>query len=346
MEKALVSLLNSLVKTYEVTLVLEEKKGMLLKELDKDIKVEEYTLSTSTNVVFRKIQNFIKRFFWTLNFKNKYDFSCNYATYSIIGSRLAQVASKNSTYYVHSDYYSVYNKNSELIDGFFRPHKIDDFENIVFVSNEAKNNLLSIYGGLEKKFNVINNLIEVDKIKKLASFEVEEKIFSEDKINLLFVGRLDNGSKNLDLLIESFKEASLKKNSLQLIIVGDGPYKDKVRSKIEEYHLDERVTLVGEKSNPYPYMLRCDAIVLTSNYEGFPVTYTEALVLSKKVITTVPVSDGVIDVRNYFEVVPKDVQAISEAMRKVKKKENKYDIDLEQANDYNLTKFKSLIEKK
>ena len=40
MEKALVSLLNSLCDNYQVTLVLEEKKGSLLKKLKKNILVK------------------------------------------------------------------------------------------------------------------------------------------------------------------------------------------------------------------------------------------------------------------------------------------------------------------
>ena len=55
MEKSLVILLNSLTKYYDITLVLEQKKGLLLNDLNSLIKVKEYKLSTSKNIVFRKI---------------------------------------------------------------------------------------------------------------------------------------------------------------------------------------------------------------------------------------------------------------------------------------------------
>ncbi|MCI9234013.1 MAG: glycosyltransferase, partial [Bacilli bacterium] len=118
MEKALLLLLNQLVKDYQVKLVLEENEGILLKQLSQEIELEEYKLSTSSNVMIRKMKNFIKRFFWQIRNYHKYDFSCNYATYSIIGSKLAQIASKNSSLYIHSNYYDVYHHNKKEIDFF------------------------------------------------------------------------------------------------------------------------------------------------------------------------------------------------------------------------------------
>ena len=54
------------------------------------------------------------------------------------------------------------------------------------------------------------------------------------------------------------------------------------------------------KLNPYPYMKLADYIILTSDYEGFPLIYTEAIVLNKKIITTIDVSDDEISIPNRF----------------------------------------------
>ncbi len=61
MEKALVNLLNELIKDYDVTLVLESKEGVLLKDLNESINLEEYKISTSKNTLFRNINNGLKR---------------------------------------------------------------------------------------------------------------------------------------------------------------------------------------------------------------------------------------------------------------------------------------------
>ena len=54
MEKALTILLNELSKVYNVTLVLEEKKGILLGKLNSNIEVKEYTLDNNKNIINTK----------------------------------------------------------------------------------------------------------------------------------------------------------------------------------------------------------------------------------------------------------------------------------------------------
>ena len=74
-------------------------------------------------------------------------------------------------------------------------------------------------------------------------------------------------------------------------------------------------------------MLQADYIILTSDYEGFPVTYLEAIVLEKRIITTIDVSDDKINMgKDYAEIVSKDedimvkeVKTILEKPRKIKK---------------------------
>ena len=58
----------------------------------------------------------------------------------------------------------------------------------------------------------------------------------------------------------------------------------------------KRVKFLGQKANPYPYMKEADAVVITSDYEGFPVTYLEAIILQKPLFTTIDVSDDEINI--------------------------------------------------
>ena len=91
LEKSLLNLLNGLdFDRYRVTLVLEEKRGAFLEQLDRRVRVEEYRLSVCPFVPLRKLINFTRRRLWTRKNRGKYDFSCSYCTYSVIGSRLSQ----------------------------------------------------------------------------------------------------------------------------------------------------------------------------------------------------------------------------------------------------------------
>lgn len=344
MEKALVILLNNLIKDYEITLVLEEKKGCLLNDLDEKIIVKEYKLSNLKFGLFRKMVNFLKRFFWKIKNYHKYDFSCNYATYSIIGSRLAQIAAQNSALYVHSDYHNVYKQDEELIKKFFEPHYLEKFQNIIFVSNESCNNFLKVYKKYKNNVRVINNLIDYENILEFAKEKVELKMFKKENYNLLFVGRLDNTSKNFELLIESFNKICQLRKNVHLFILGEGAYLDNIKKMINAHSLKGKVTFLGQHKNPYPYMKKCDGIVMTSRYEGFPVVYTEALVLNKKVFTTIAVSDNYIDVRDYFTILPIDKNEIADIIIKEEKKHVDYNIDYVSYNKNNLQNLMLIIE--
>lgn len=345
MEKALIILLNNLQKTYDVTLVLEEKKGILLNKLNNKINVQEYKVCKSTNILYRKFKNLTKRLIWSIKNANKYDFSCNYATYSIIGSKLAHIASKNSAFYIHSDYYNVFAKDMNKIKNFFSYHDLEKFQKMIFVSNESQMNFLKVYPEYKDKCEVINNLIDYENILKLSKQKISINLKTSDK-NFAFIGRLDNDSKNLKLLINSFKIAIAKNSRIKLFIIGNGMYKETIKQLINDNQLNNNITLVNETKNPYPYLKQVDALILTSNYEGFPVVYLEALVLNKPILSTIMTSDESIDIRDYGIHIKPNENDVAKKIVTFEKKQNKNNLDFAKLNEIKLNKIKEIIEVK
>lgn len=314
-EKALINLLNNIdYSKYEVTLVLEKKEGLFLKDLNKNVIVKELKVSSSKIIPIRKLINFSRKLIFKLKNKNKYDFSCCYATYSYSGNKLVLIGSSNSSLYVHSNYEGLYTK--EEFKEFFDTRNIDKFKNIIFVSNEAKDYFEKVYPNLKNKLVVINNFIDIDNVRILS----EEKIsIKKNNKTLVFVGRLDDSSKKLGRAINLIKNIP----ELELWLVGDGPDRDKYESLVNKYNLNDRVIFLGRKANPYPYIKNADYLILTSDYEGFPVTYLEALVLKTEIITTIPVSDDKIDIKDYAYIVSKDEDKMVKEVKAVLNKSNK-----------------------
>ena len=118
----------------------------------------------------------------------------------------------------------------------------------------------------------------------------------------MIVGRLDDSSKKIGRAINLIKNIP----ELELWLIGDGPDRKKYEELVEKYNLKSRVKFLGRKANPYPYIKIADYTILTSDYEGFPVTYLESVILNKSIITTIPVSDDKIDIRDYAYIVSKD----------------------------------------
>lgn len=354
MEKALVELLNELEQRgYDITLVLEHKRGELLGQLGAGIRVQEYRVSSNRFVPYRKAVNLLHRIMWRLQHGGKYDFSCAYATYSVIGSRLALAASQHSSLYVHSNYYDLCRGDKEAIRLFFDELSIHRFRHIVFVSEEGRKSLIPIYSFLRQRGRVINNLMDADRVERLSHCNINLEYEQEDGHRFLFVGRLENESKCLTRLIRSFALACRKEEGIRLYIIGDGKDRGMCERAIHENGMDDRIRMLGKKENPYPYMRAADCVLLTSDYEGYPVIYNECLILQKPLITTVPVSDGQIDISDYALITDKSEQAVSEAilyatsnMEEMRERARKNAVDFRLINEKRIHQIEDLIEER
>ncbi|MCI6899958.1 MAG: O-antigen ligase family protein [Tenericutes bacterium] len=339
-ETAIINLLNNIDhKKYNVTLVMEEKTGVLLKNVNKNVKVQELKVSNNKNIIIRKGINFIRKLNFSILNYHKFDFSCCYATYSLSANKIALTASKNNSIYVHSNYRYIYKDKTEF-KNFFNCRNISSFRRIIFVANEAEKDFIKIYPELKNKCLVLNNFIDPDKILKLSTEKISETHPKNKKL-FVFIGRLDDSSKKVSRAINLLKSLS----DVNLLIVGDGPDRKMYEDLVTKNDLSKRVTFVGQKTNPYPYIKLADYIILTSDYEGFPVTYLEAITLHKRILTTIDVSDESINIgKDYATIISmdekemlKDVQKELSSPRKIK------DIDIKKIQEERLEKLENIF---
>lgn len=302
-ETALVSLINYLAQKYDITLVLEKKQGIFLNQIDKSIKIVEYTPSYSKFKLISKSINFYKRLKFKKTYENKFDFACSYATYCKMASFVARTASTNNALWVHNNYYYFFNRNDYKYKHFFNSINAHKFKNVLFVSEEAKQQYIDRYGIINENAVTCNNLIDYKKIIRLADEEISLK--KEDNlVTFINVARHDEHQKRITRLIESanlLKQDNLK---FRVLLVGAGNDTEGYKKLVEQNNLSENVIFVGKQANPYPYFKISDCVILTSDYEGYPVTYIEARVLNKPIITT-DVSDSKMDIENKFGIVTK-----------------------------------------
>ena len=204
-EKALVILVNTLQeKGYDITLVLEKKQGIFLNEINPQIKIIEYTPSNSQNTIKRKLTNLFKRIKFTLKYKNKFDFSACFATYSLPASFVARIASKNCYLWGHADYLTLFDNNEEQMKEFFIERNYDKFRKVIFVSEEGKQSFIKAFSEMKEKTMVCNNLIDAKKIikmseQKLTDEELKKIRNNEDSKTTIFinVGRHEERQKKL-----------------------------------------------------------------------------------------------------------------------------------------------------
>lgn len=341
-EKALVTLVNKLDEEgHKVTLVLEKKQGVFLKELSSNINVIEYRPSESKNIIIRKISNLLKRIKFSIKYKNKFDFSACFATYSIPASVISRIASKNTALWGHADYLTLFNKDKEKFKEFFNKRKYNKFKHIVFVSEEGKDSFTKIFPEMKEKTIVCNNLINYTKIKELANEKIEIKK-DPNCVTFLNVGRHDEKQKRLTRLIEASNKLKKDGFDFRVLLVGDGPDNTKYKELVNKYELENKIMFLGSKENPYPYFKIANCIILTSEYEGYPVVFLESFILNKPLITT-KVSDYKQVEDGFGYVTEKDINDIYEKMKLFI--QNGYDINKKfKPEEYNNEIMKKLEE--
>lgn len=341
-EKSLINLLKQIdYKQYKVDLMLESKSGELLEQVPKNINVIEYKVHNLKNKPLQKILNYINQLKWTIKNKNKYDTSICYATYSYPANKIALISSKNNILFVHSDYTQLYNEQE--LKTFFDTRNINKFNKIIFVSNESKENLLKYYPNIVNKSQVINNIIDIKEIKE-KSKEYKAN-FNKENINLIFVGRLEEESKNILFMLEQINILKNKYQNIKLYIIGDGKDKPIYTKYIKENKLEKYIELLGQTKNPYPYIKDCDYLLLTSYYEGYPVVFNESIVLKKDVISTIKRSDEYTQIGNNFGFLITKENYTAEIGNILKNKlHNNNKIDIEKINKKRIEEINKILQ--
>ncbi len=131
----------------------------------------------------------------------------------------------------------------------------------------------------------------------------------------LAVGRL-SVQKDFQTLIKAF--AILRKQTLaRLLILGEGTLRGDLESMICSLDIADDISMPGFVENPYPYMHRASAFVLSSCWEGLPTVLIEAMACGCPVIST-DCPNGpkeILDSGKYGSLVPVgDPIALSQAM--------------------------------
>ena len=340
-ETALVTLLKNISEKYDITLCLEKKQGLFLSEVPESVKIIEYKASNNKITLIRKISNYIKQQKFKIKYKNKFDFSANYATYSYPCSFVARTASENCALWVHNDYMNFFDNDKIKYKEFFEKLKVREYKKIVFVSENDQNVFVEELPEFKEKTIFCNNLINYNQIINKANEEVQDFDKKEKVITFINLGRHDEKQKKLSRIINATKKLNNEGYKFRVIFVGQGQDTLKYQEQAEGV---ENIQFLGAKKNPYPYLKNSDCLIMSSDFEGYPVVFIESLILNKPIITT-DVSDSKKDIDGKFGLV---VEKSEEGLYKGMKEFLDNPIKIQEFNPDNfnqeiLNKLKSII---
>lgn len=275
-ERALVNILNILVKHYEVDLVLLKAQGILMDNIPKSVNVIEIRKNIFNYALFRYIPYFRKRKIVKIT-KTKYDMAIAFMEGRAATWLIDMKSDCKKIAWIHNDVnkFDIGISEKEIKNTYSKVDKI------VVVSKQSRDSFIEKYNIDEEKVEVIYNLIDEENIIKKSKLEKIKK----DKFTFINVAKMRH-QKRHDRLIEA---ASILKNEgydFNLWLIGNGPLENEIKNKVKELNMEDCITLYGLKENPFPYIKASDYFVMSSDHEGYPLSLLESLILKTPVIST------------------------------------------------------------
>lgn len=140
---------------------------------------------------------------------------------------------------------------------------------VVLLSNNDKDEFLS--NGVYLRDKILCG------IPNPNTFSIDDVYNIKDKEKtILYVGRFDQFQKNLLCLIKIWECLFLEYPDWRLVLVGDGPDKERVLKYIKRHQI-KNVFIEGVQREVDKYYRKASFICLTSFYEGWGMTLTEGM---------------------------------------------------------------------
>lgn len=240
-------------------------------------------------------------------------------------------------------------KNHKRLISVFRNYT--NFDVIAGVSKDIleqnKKNLAS-YANENSKFLVMTNTININKLLQLAKVPLSASCpslppsFSDKGLfKFVHIARL-SPEKNQFRLLDAFAQVIDEGIKAVLIILGDGPLLDQLKRHAAKRQISNWVMFLGHIDNPYPTLQASDCFVLSSDYEGQPMTLLEALTLGVPCVATdIPGNRSVI-AGGYGVLCAPTVNGLANAMIDATK--NKIESKKFEAENYNKSTMDNFYE--
>jgi glycosyltransferase involved in cell wall biosynthesis len=219
--------------------------------------------------------------------------------------------------HVHSTYYH-YSKRNLLIERF-----LSYFTDRIICVSQAVEKFVTVKERIRKeKTCLIYNAVESP--DHLLNDHQRKKMraslgFDAEAIVIAVVASL-TANKGHGILLTAFKEVSRSYPSISLLIVGDGPLREKLETEVKQQKMDRVIVFMGIRNDVLKLLQVSDILVLPSIIrEGLSLALIEAMSVSLPVIGTAVggIPEVIEDGENGFLVSPGSSEQLAVALKKL-----------------------------
>ncbi|MBD8922491.1 glycosyltransferase family 1 protein [bacterium] len=185
---------------------------------------------------------------------------------------------------------------------------------IIAVGEQVKKNLVDFYKIPKKRVNVIYNAVKPFDGNVIIDNELKEA--KENGYTIISnVGRLSE-QKGMEYFIEAADIINKKNQKIKYYIIGSGEKEEDLKQMVQKKKLDDYIKFMGFRADVQNIMSQSDLIVLSSLWEGLPLTPIEAFSVGKTIVATSV--DGTVEIvknkENGLLVEPRNVNELSSAI--------------------------------
>lgn len=155
------------------------------------------------------------------------------------------------------------------------------YNEVVCISEKAKQKLCNYIGHTTADITVINNGVDVN-----SFYEAEpdnDLLYSKNGKTAIVMVAGFRESKDQDTLIRAISHLDDK---YVLWLVGDGVRKQKLKALVAELNIEEKVKFIGIRSDVKNILKAADIIVMSSHWEGLSLSNVEGMASGKPFIAS------------------------------------------------------------
>ncbi len=199
-----------------------------------------------------------------------------------------------------------------------------------------------------KEFIVIPNGIDFEKFKfnQEQRLKLRNEYNLKDKFVIGHVGRMDD-AKNQLFLIDVFNDYQRYNSDSVLVLVGDGEYKDRILTKINELNIEDKVLLLGVRNDVNDLFSMFDVFAFPSKFEGLGICLIESQMNGLMTLTSKDIPQNT-NISNYIKYLPLEVNEWVSVLKHISKRDDKiiYNKEMDKYNILNVVDTIKKIYKK
>lgn len=163
-------------------------------------------------------------------------------------------------------------------------NSLKKLDKIITISQSCHETLCEIFPRFEGKISYIPNRLNYRNLCTKAHEYMPE--IDKDCFSMLTVARIVDHDKAVFRIVKLARELKSSGLLFKWYVIGNGSDFEEMQKRVQANNVADCVILLGEITNPCPYMKNVDLFVMQSHREGRPVAVDEALLLGTPALIT------------------------------------------------------------